>query len=75
MQGQKFFFLWRMVGTLAAGTIATITIGMGAWLVSKGASATGVSMMLAAAATVIGSALYGHSQKSSAGEKKSSGEE
>lgn len=60
MQAHRFFFWWRLSGTLIAGTLAIVTIILGAWLVSKGASATGVAMMLTAAATLIGTAVYGH---------------
>lgn len=56
----RHFFWWRTTGTLLGGILAALVIGLGAWLVSKGASATGVAMMISAAAVVIGSAVYGH---------------
>ena len=60
LQAQNFYFWWRLSGTIIAGILAVVTIGLGAWLVSKGASGTGIAMMLVAAATVIGTAVYGH---------------
>jgi uncharacterized membrane protein len=66
IQGQRHYFYWRLTGTIFGGLLAILTIGMGAWLVAHGASATGVGMMLVAAATIIGSAVYGHKTKQNA---------
>jgi hypothetical protein len=56
---QKHFFIWRLVGTLTGGLLTLSTIALGAWLVAHDASATGVSMMIAAAAGLVGTAIYG----------------
>lgn len=65
---QRNFFWWRMSGTLLGGGLAALVIGLGAWLVAAGASATGVAMMISAAAVVIGSAVYGHVENKRASE-------
>lgn len=57
---QKNFYRWRLISAAFGGGLAILTISLGAWLVSKGASGTGVSMMVTAAAVLIGSAVYGH---------------
>ena len=57
---QKHYFIWRLSGTLIGGFLTLGTIALGAWLVAHGAGATGVSMMIVAAAGLVGTAIYGH---------------
>jgi hypothetical protein len=57
---QRYQFVWRQTGTICGALLTLSTIGLGAWLVRNGAGATGVAMMIGAAAVLIGTAVYGH---------------
>ena len=60
MLEQKHHFVWRLAGTVTGGLLTLSTIALGAWLVAHGAGATGVAMLIGAAAALVGTAVYGH---------------
>ena len=60
LQSQRQYFIWRLAG-LTVGALMTMgTLGMGVWLISRGAPATGVALIITATAVLVGTAVYGH---------------
>ena len=60
VQSQQHYFVWRLSGLIAGALMTMGTLGMGVWLVSRGAPAAGVALIIAATAALIGTAVYGH---------------
>ena len=59
-RAQGFNFFWRLAGMIIGATIIIFTMYFGVNLIKAGASASGVAMIIAAIATLIGTAIYGH---------------
>ena len=59
-RSQIFSFSTKLAGTIGAAVIVSIMIAGGIWLVKAGASAWGVSLIIAAISGLVGTAIYGH---------------
>ena len=64
MQSGRHNFRWRIVGTICGMFVLIAALGFGSWLIKNGASGAGVFLLIVAVGTMIGSAIYGQSQKS-----------
>ena len=60
VQSESHFFIWRMTGAIAGAVLAIVTLLAGAWLVKNGATGIGATSMILAAASLVGTAIYGH---------------
>ena len=63
MQSGRHNFRWRVVGTVCGMVVLLAALGFGSWLIKNGASGAGVFLLIVAVGTMIGSAIYGQSQK------------
>ena len=59
-KAQSFNFYWRLAGMITGTIIVIATLYFGVSLIKAGASSTGVAMIIATIATLIGTAIYGH---------------
>lgn len=63
MQSGRHNFRWRVVGTICGMVVLIAALAFGSWLIKNGASGAGVFLLIVAVGTMIGSAIYGQSQK------------
>jgi len=63
MQSGRHNFRWRLVGTICGMVVLIAALGFGSWLIKNGASGAGVFLLIVAVGTMIGSAIYGQSQR------------
>lgn len=69
MQSGRHYYRWRLSGTVCGTAIVIAALGFGSWLVAHGASAAGVSLMLAAIGGMIGAAIWGSGTTQTSSEK------
>jgi uncharacterized membrane protein len=62
---QRHAFITRIVGMIIMLALTITIMGFGVWLVSAGATGWGASLIIASAAGLIGTAIYGHKARSS----------
>jgi hypothetical protein len=60
MQSGRHFFYWKIAGVIGGLILALGALGTGAWLVSRGCSVVGTSLLIFAIAGLVGTAIYGH---------------
>jgi uncharacterized membrane protein len=60
MQSGRHYFYWKIAGVFGGVILALGALFTGAWLATHGASAIGTSIMIAAVAGLVGTAIYGH---------------
>jgi hypothetical protein len=63
MQSGRHNFRWRLAGTICGMVVLIAALAFGSWLIKNGASGAGVFLLIVAVGTMIGSAIYGQSQK------------
>jgi len=70
LQESNHFFVLRICGTICGTVLALTALLTGAWLVRSGASILGAAILIAAAAGLVGTAVYGHRAKNAPAEKE-----
>jgi len=63
MQSGRHFFYWKMGGLIGGVFLALGVLVIAAWLIKNGASVVGISLIIAAVGTLVGTAIFGHHTK------------
>lgn len=59
MQTGRYYYRWRIVGTVLGCVVVIFALWFGSWLVARGASVIGVFLMLLGIAPVVIAAIWG----------------
>lgn len=62
MMSGRYFFWWKMAGTIGGFFLALGAIGAGCYLIKSGCSYAGVGVIFTAVAALVGTAIWGQKQ-------------